>query len=104
MRIEGRPCLTYTRSGVRSIIVSVDEQDFARLSAEAARRGLSIGDLVRELARDELARREQIAREAQALFNALRAEPSALSEEEAMKIAIDEVRAMRAERRATGRS
>jgi hypothetical protein len=43
---------------MRSITVTVDEADFARLSEEAARRRLSIGELVRDLARDELARRE----------------------------------------------
>jgi hypothetical protein len=88
---------------MRSITITVDEADFARLAEEAARRGRPVADLVRDLARDELARSEQVGREARALFAELRAEPSELTEEEAMRIAIEEVRAMRAERRAAGR-
>jgi hypothetical protein len=85
---------------MRSITVTLEGADFVRPEEEAARRGRPAADRLREYARDALGRREAVTREAIALFAERRSQPSGLSEKEAMEIAIDEVRAMRAERRA----
>ena len=91
----------YTRSGMR-VRVILDEQAFARLCDAAARRGLSVEEAAGEVVRLGL-RRERVIAEGLAALDRLDREQEPIGEDEAMRIAVEEVRAMRAERRAERR-
>jgi len=87
---------------MQPVTVILDEADFARLGEAAARRGESLERTAAEVMRLGL-ERERVIAEGIAALERLRAEAEPIDEAEAMRIAIEEVRAMRAERRAAGR-
>jgi hypothetical protein len=78
------------------------EQAFARLCDAAARRGLSVEEAAGELVRLGL-ERERVIAEGLAALDRLDREQEPIGEDGAMRIAVEEVRAMRAERRAERR-
>ena len=92
--------MSYTPTSMQPVTVTLDEADFARLSEAAARRGGSLEEAAAELMRLGL-ERERVIADGLAAFEQLRAQAEPLDDEEAMRIAIEEVRAMRAERAAS---
>jgi len=87
---------------MQPVTVTLDEADFARLSEAAARRSEPLEKTAADLMRLGL-ERERVIAEGIAALERLRAEAEPIDEDEAMRTAIEEVRAMRAERRAAGR-
>lgn len=83
---------------MRPLTLDLDDADVARLAQEAARQGSSLEEATRALLRtalDERGRRSKataLVRDASARFG--------LSEDEGMRFAGEEIRDMRAERRA----
>ena len=87
---------------VESLTVTLDQAELARLREAAARRGVSLEEAAAEVMRLGLESERRIAAGLAAL-DRLDREQEPIDEDEAMRIAIEEVRAMRAERRAEGR-
>jgi hypothetical protein len=86
---------------MRPVTITLHDADFARLSEAAARRGDSLEDAAAELLR--LALSEDARGRGLAVLDALDARQQPIDEAEAMRLAVEGVRAMRAERRAAGR-
>jgi len=84
---------------VQPLTVTLDEAAHARLREAAARRGVSLEEAAAEVMRLGL-ERERVIADGLAALTRLREGSEPIGEDEAMRIAIEEIRAMRAEHRA----
>jgi len=94
--------MTYTETDMRTVTATLDDQDFLRLEALAATRGFSLEEAAGHLLRGALDRDAAVAAGLEALDELAR-RPDRLPNEEALRLAVEEQEAMRAERRASGR-
>lgn len=92
--------MAYNPVGMRSFTIALNENAYEQLTTLAAQRGESTEATAGHLIEWELRRREARVAEALAVLDELDARQDPLSEEEAMALAVAEVRLMRAEHRA----
>lgn len=100
--MDGPIPTAYTRAIVRPITLTFDDDLYSSIEELADRTGRPVEDLARDLIGEGIrSRARSAAREALRL--AADENPAPLDDADAMAIATDEMRAMRAERRVQGR-